>query len=67
MARALIGFSPARIVWPTLVRQKSLAKLVAAREPLLQFTWGFLDGTNFKVLRPPNLKFKMRIAMGGCM
>ncbi|OWZ12165.1 hypothetical protein PHMEG_00014715 [Phytophthora megakarya] len=37
MARALIGFSPARIVWPTLV------------------------------LRPPNLKFKMRIAMGGCM
>ncbi|OWY94657.1 hypothetical protein PHMEG_00035552, partial [Phytophthora megakarya] len=50
MASALVG--------PTLVRQKALAKLVAAREPLLQFTWGFLDGQNFTVLQPsePNIQ-----------
>ncbi|POM81384.1 Hypothetical protein PHPALM_652 [Phytophthora palmivora] len=48
MKLALAGFSPARIVWPTLTRQKTLAKLTAAREPLLQFTWGFIDGKNFR-------------------
>lgn len=38
MRGALTGFPPARIVWPTLTRQKSLARLTAARQPLLQFT-----------------------------
>ncbi|EGZ16235.1 hypothetical protein PHYSODRAFT_506870 [Phytophthora sojae] len=49
MKRALAGFLPARIVWPTLARQKALARLTAARAPLLPFTWGFLDGKNYSV------------------
>ncbi|EGZ26545.1 hypothetical protein PHYSODRAFT_470293 [Phytophthora sojae] len=53
MGRALAGFSPARIVWPTLARQKALARLTAAREPLMPFTWGFLDGKNYRVPPPP--------------
>ncbi|ETN13437.1 hypothetical protein PPTG_08267 [Phytophthora nicotianae INRA-310] len=44
LAQALRGFSPARNVWPTLVRQKALARLVEARQPLLKYTWVFLDG-----------------------
>lgn len=49
LADALKGYGPARIVWPTLKRQKTLARLTAAREPLLPFTWGFIDGKNFRV------------------
>ncbi|GMF27491.1 unnamed protein product [Phytophthora fragariaefolia] len=48
MKEALAGFPPARIVWPTLSRQKALARLTAARAPLLQFTWGFIDGKNYR-------------------
>ncbi|KAE8982451.1 hypothetical protein PR001_g23726 [Phytophthora rubi] len=44
LSRALHGFSPARIVWPSPERQKALARLVARRHHLVQFTWGFLDG-----------------------
>ncbi|KAJ8566614.1 hypothetical protein ON010_g6510 [Phytophthora cinnamomi] len=47
---ALRDFAPARIVWPSLARQKALALLVASKQPMLQFTWGFLDGKNYKVL-----------------
>ncbi|KAJ8566612.1 hypothetical protein ON010_g6508 [Phytophthora cinnamomi] len=52
MKEALAGFPPARIVWPTLARQKALARLTAARAPLLQFTWGFIDGKNYRVQEP---------------
>ncbi|KAE9266389.1 hypothetical protein PR003_g32141, partial [Phytophthora rubi] len=52
MSEALIGFSPARIVWPTLARQKALARLTAARAPLLPFTWGFIDGKNYRGQEP---------------
>lgn len=34
----------ARISWPSPKQKVTLAKLVAAREPLLQFTFGFIDG-----------------------
>jgi hypothetical protein len=49
LSLALQNFPPARIVWPSLQRQKSLARLIARRHPLLQFTWGFLDGKNLRV------------------
>jgi hypothetical protein len=49
LASALQDFRPARIVWPSFQRQKALARLVARRHPLLQFTWGFLDGKNLRV------------------
>ncbi|KAF1777418.1 hypothetical protein GQ600_17042 [Phytophthora cactorum] len=39
MAAALRGFEPARIVWPTVERQRALTRLIAQREPLLHFTW----------------------------
>ncbi|POM69056.1 Hypothetical protein PHPALM_14698 [Phytophthora palmivora] len=58
MRDALAGFSPARIVWPTLTRQKALARLVAAREPLLQFTWGFIDGKNYRVQQPASAEIQ---------
>ncbi|OWZ20756.1 hypothetical protein PHMEG_0004788 [Phytophthora megakarya] len=57
MQRALTGFGPARIVWPTLARQKALARLTALREPMLPFTWGFIDGKNFRVQQPSNSVF----------
>ncbi|KAE9305514.1 hypothetical protein PR003_g21470 [Phytophthora rubi] len=53
LADALKGYGPARIVWPTLKKQKALARLTAAREPLLPFTSGFIDGKNFRVQEPP--------------
>nr|KAE8936176.1 hypothetical protein PF009_g13890 [Phytophthora fragariae] len=49
LTKALTGYAPARISWPSLARQTELAKLVEAREPLLQHTFGFIDGKNFKV------------------
>ncbi|EGZ04590.1 hypothetical protein PHYSODRAFT_536076 [Phytophthora sojae] len=52
LTAVLRGFAPARIVWPTFARQKALARLVAAKQPMLQFTWGFLDGKNYKVQQP---------------
>eukprot|EP00644_Phytophthora_capsici_P016518 jgi/Phyca11/124112/e_gw1.52.337.1 len=50
LCTALKDFAPARIVWPSLARQAALAKLVSLRQPLLNFTWGFLDGKNYKVI-----------------
>jgi hypothetical protein len=46
---AFVGFPPARIVWPTLSCQRALARLTAARSALLPFTWGFIDGKNYRV------------------
>ncbi|KUF84205.1 hypothetical protein AM588_10000653 [Phytophthora nicotianae] len=51
---ALRDFAPARISWPSPSRQRELASLVNAREPLLQYTFGFIDGKNFRVQQPPN-------------
>ncbi|KAJ8566586.1 hypothetical protein ON010_g6535 [Phytophthora cinnamomi] len=49
LGKALASFRPARISWPSGARQRALAKLTALREPLLQFTWGFIDGKNLNV------------------
>ncbi|KAE8958121.1 hypothetical protein PF011_g30896 [Phytophthora fragariae] len=49
LSKALHGYAPARISWPSPTRQAELAKLVEAREPLLKYTFGFIDGKNFKV------------------
>jgi len=49
MNRAIAGFSPARIMWPSLAWQRALSRLTADRHPLLPFTWGFIDGKNLKV------------------
>ncbi|KAE9267140.1 hypothetical protein PR003_g31881 [Phytophthora rubi] len=54
LSQALHDFAPARIVWPSLERQKALAPLVARRHHLMQYTWGFLDGKNYRVQQPPN-------------
>ncbi|KAE9335372.1 hypothetical protein PR003_g13050 [Phytophthora rubi] len=54
LSRALHDFGPARIVWPSPERQKALARLVALRHLLIQFTWGFLDGKNLRVQQPPH-------------
>ncbi|ETO70831.1 hypothetical protein F444_12742 [Phytophthora nicotianae P1976] len=51
---ALRDFAPARISWPSPSRQRELASLVNAREPLLQYTFGFIDGKNFRVQQHPN-------------
>ncbi|KAE9040947.1 hypothetical protein PR001_g6836 [Phytophthora rubi] len=50
LSKALHGYAPARISWPSPTRQAELAKLVEAREPLLKYTFGFIDGKNFKEL-----------------
>ncbi|ETL45959.1 hypothetical protein L916_04075 [Phytophthora nicotianae] len=54
LAQALRGISPARNVWPTLVRQKALARLVEARQPLLKYTCFFLDGKTYQIQQPPD-------------
>ncbi|KAE9275252.1 hypothetical protein PF001_g26673 [Phytophthora fragariae] len=54
LAQALSGYASARISWPSPARQAELAKLVEAREPLLQHTFGFIDGKNFRVQQPSN-------------
>ncbi|ETI30579.1 hypothetical protein, variant 1 [Phytophthora nicotianae P1569] len=54
LSNALIGFDPARITWPSLNRQKALAKLISLRQALVSFTCGFLDGKNYRILQPSN-------------
>ncbi|KAE8959103.1 hypothetical protein PF011_g30537 [Phytophthora fragariae] len=46
---ALQGYAPARIAFPSPSQQAKLAKLVEAREPLLKYTFGFIDGKNLRV------------------
>ncbi|KAE8970186.1 hypothetical protein PR003_g28578 [Phytophthora rubi] len=58
MKETLAGFSPARIVWPTIARQKALSRLTAARSALLPFTWGFIDGKNYRVQEPSHPDFQ---------
>ncbi|ETI43643.1 hypothetical protein F441_11400 [Phytophthora nicotianae CJ01A1] len=45
-------YSLSRISWPSLARQRALAQLVWMKQPLLRFTWGFLDGKNYRVQAP---------------
>jgi hypothetical protein len=47
--QALQGYEPARISFPSPGQQTKLAKLVEAREPLLRYTFGFIDGKNLRV------------------
>ncbi|ETN02259.1 hypothetical protein PPTG_16507 [Phytophthora nicotianae INRA-310] len=54
LASTLKGYAPARISWPSPSRQVELAMLVEAREPLLQHTFGFIDGKNLRVQQPSN-------------
>ncbi|KAE9037234.1 hypothetical protein PR003_g6695 [Phytophthora rubi] len=54
LSQALEGFAPARISFPSPTQQVRLAKLVEAREPLLQHTFGFIDGKNLRVMQPSN-------------
>ncbi|ETN16130.1 hypothetical protein PPTG_06346 [Phytophthora nicotianae INRA-310] len=54
LSKALINFRPTRILWPSPTRQVELAKLIQEREPLLEYTFGFTDGKNFKVQQPSN-------------
>ncbi|KAE9268965.1 hypothetical protein PF008_g30986 [Phytophthora fragariae] len=46
---ALQGYAPARIAFPSPSQQAKLAKLVEGREPLLKYTFGFIDGKNLRV------------------
>uniref|UniRef100_H3H7Z6 DDE Tnp4 domain-containing protein n=1 Tax=Phytophthora ramorum TaxID=164328 RepID=H3H7Z6_PHYRM len=48
IALALHGYAPARIAFPSPSAQRKLARLVEAREPLLQHTFGFIDGKNLR-------------------
>jgi hypothetical protein len=50
-ALALNRYAPARIAFPYPVTQRKLARMVAAREPLLQHTFRFIDGKNLRVSR----------------
>ncbi|OWZ09060.1 hypothetical protein PHMEG_00018299 [Phytophthora megakarya] len=54
LRQALSGFSPARIVCATIARQEALARLTTQRESMLQFTWGFIDGKNYRIQEPSN-------------
>ncbi|ETI33759.1 hypothetical protein F443_19591 [Phytophthora nicotianae P1569] len=54
LSRALAGFASARIAWPSLTRQKALSKLISMQQPLVSFTWGVLDGINYRIQRPSN-------------
>jgi hypothetical protein len=47
--QALQGYAPARIAFPSPGQQAKMAKLVEAREPLLRYTFGFIDGKNLRV------------------
>ncbi|TYZ60781.1 hypothetical protein PybrP1_001416 [[Pythium] brassicae (nom. inval.)] len=46
MERALAGFYPFRISWPSEKRQIELIWQVEAREPLFKCTFGFIDDKN---------------------
>uniref|UniRef100_H3GRG7 DDE Tnp4 domain-containing protein n=1 Tax=Phytophthora ramorum TaxID=164328 RepID=H3GRG7_PHYRM len=50
--RALQGYAPARISFPSPAQQANLAKLVESREPLLQHTFGLFK--NLRVMQPSN-------------
>uniref|UniRef100_H3GWB5 DDE Tnp4 domain-containing protein n=1 Tax=Phytophthora ramorum TaxID=164328 RepID=H3GWB5_PHYRM len=50
--KALEGFAPARISFPSPAQQVRLEKLVEAREPLLKHIFGFIDGKH--VMQPSN-------------
>ncbi|OWZ09114.1 hypothetical protein PHMEG_00018239 [Phytophthora megakarya] len=69
LRQALSGFSPARIVWPTIARQDALARLTAQRESMLQFTWGLTGAySNVYISRFKSLltaTSRTRIIMGG--
>ncbi|ETP21260.1 hypothetical protein F441_05159 [Phytophthora nicotianae CJ01A1] len=54
LSAALKGYPPARIAWPSAPEQAELARLVEAREPLLKYTFGIIDGKNLRVIQPPN-------------
>ncbi|KAG1687894.1 hypothetical protein DVH05_004546 [Phytophthora capsici] len=54
LAVAMMGFSPARIAWPSPSRQVELARLVEAREPQLKTTFRFIDGGKLRVMQPSN-------------
>ncbi|EGZ12890.1 hypothetical protein PHYSODRAFT_514526 [Phytophthora sojae] len=54
LSLALTGYAPARISWPSPLRQAELARMVNKREPLLTHTFGFIDGKNLRVQQPCN-------------
>ncbi|EGZ04466.1 hypothetical protein PHYSODRAFT_343244 [Phytophthora sojae] len=54
LARALNGYAPARISWPSPSCQVELARMVNKREPLLTHTFGFINGKNLRVQEPSN-------------
>jgi hypothetical protein len=49
LSKALDGFTPARVSWPSPAHQTELAALVEARGPLLSHTFGFIDGKKLKM------------------
>ncbi|EGZ22640.1 hypothetical protein PHYSODRAFT_249619 [Phytophthora sojae] len=54
LARALNGYAPVRISWPSPSRQVELARMFNKRETLLTHTFGFIDGKNLRVQEPSN-------------
>ncbi|KAJ3290359.1 hypothetical protein HDU76_007402 [Blyttiomyces sp. JEL0837] len=54
MAKALKGWEPAAIKWPSKEQQRQWESLVEAREPVVKKRWGFVDGKNFAVMEPSN-------------
>jgi hypothetical protein len=51
---ALESFEYCHIKWPDEEEMKNLSALIAAREPLLENTIGFIDGLNLPVLASQN-------------
>jgi hypothetical protein len=49
LEKALQGYAPARIAFPSSTAQRKMARLAEAREPLLQHTFGFINWKNLRV------------------
>ena len=48
----LLTLHDARIEWPSLDEQRSLAEKVENKNPLVMGRWGFIDGKNYHVQEP---------------
>jgi hypothetical protein len=55
LIKILSGIKEAKVKWPTRVEMTRLAALVHDREPLLEHTFGFVDGLNLPVEEPQSV------------
>jgi len=55
---AVSSMDDARVEWPDKDRMKYLSGLASAREPLIRFAFGTVDGCNLRVLEPTDINLQ---------